>query len=512
MNEDSFSYKTLKNSGYLFAGFLLPMVFTIFVTRSLAKNLGVVDFGIYLLVNALSTFVGFVDLGLSSAITKYTAEYQAQNNLQSVRNLLSSARTLFLITGSLGFVIFAVIGQWLLPLFHIAINSQTHILVVFLLAGAVFFLNTFNLVYGAVLSAMQRFDIATKLSTGSLIVVSLGTIFLLSHNYQLKAIMGLNIIVGFFTTLLTMYYSHKILPDLRLEFSFNIPEMKKAYKFGLQTFVSNLAASCLQYLDRLIIPFFLGPSQLPFYSVPGNVTIKIVGVTNSLAGMFFPMASSLAGAGEMEKLKNIYIRAFRNLSVVAAATTIAVILFANKILLYWLGPEYAANGTKILVILAVTYYFISLYIPLQSILLGLGKMSFLIKQSLLMSIINLALLLVLVPKYGILGAAWSYLFAVLPMGYSFYWSERRVFNMQNQFSRYIIFYSQLFFVAAADILIIYFFILPFTDKLWKLVIFGPVSVALYVVIFYIFGFFEKEDEELFKNFLLILFNKKRRAE
>jgi O-antigen/teichoic acid export membrane protein len=509
MEETSFSYKTLKNSSYLFAGFLLPMVFTIFVTRALALKLGSVDFGIYLLVNAISSFVGFVDLGLSSAITKYASEYLAKGDIKALQNLLGSARSLFLALGFLGVLVFVVIGKWFLPLFHVTAESQTHILIVFLLAGAAFLLNTFGLVYGSILTALQRFDISTKLSMTSLIVTSLGSIWLLQNSYQLKAVMALNVCVILFTIVFTMYYSRKLLPDLRLKFSFNRTEMKKAYSFGFQTFISNLAASCLQYLDRLIIPFFLGPAVLPFYSVPGNIAIKIVGVTNSLSGMFFPMASSLSGSGEMEKLKQIYLRAFRNLSVVAAGTTIAIVLFAQKILMFWLGPEYAANGSKILVILAITYYFIGLYIPLQSILLGLGKMKFLIRQSILMSAINLTLLLILVPKAGILGAAWAYLIAVLPMAYAFYWTERNIFGLKNQSSFYLKLYLKIFLVAFVDVLIIYFLIEPITTSLSLLVISGPFSVVLYFVLYFAFGFVETDDILLFKSFFYKIFRIKK---
>jgi O-antigen/teichoic acid export membrane protein len=111
--------------------------------------------------------------------------------------------------------------------------------------------------------------------------------------------------------------------------------------------------------------------------VPGNVALKTPGVTNSLAGMFFPMASSFTGSGDVEKLKKIYVRALRNLAVVAAAITVSIILFANKILFFWLGNDFAEHGTKILIILAVTYYIISLYQPIQALLQGMGKLKFL---------------------------------------------------------------------------------------------------------------------------------------
>jgi O-antigen/teichoic acid export membrane protein len=88
MQENSFSYKTLRNSFYLFLNFLLPMVFTIFVTRSSAIKLGDAEYGVLLLVNAISAFVNFVDLGLGVAVTKYAAEYRGRGDNLALEKLI----------------------------------------------------------------------------------------------------------------------------------------------------------------------------------------------------------------------------------------------------------------------------------------------------------------------------------------------------------------------------------------------------------------------------------------
>jgi O-antigen/teichoic acid export membrane protein len=503
MEEYSFSYKTLRNSVYLFANFLLPMTFTVFVTRALALKLGSAEYGVYLLVNAISAFVNFVDLGLSTAVTKYTAEYQGSGNKQGMTELLSSARLLFLITGLVGMAVFAALGRWFLPFFHIPISTQHNIFIVFLLAGGVFFVNSLITIYSAALSALQRFDLLTKLNLAGLTVTSLGIILLLDNHFQLKAIMGLNIVIAGVVLLIFHYYVRKLLPEIRLSFTISWKELKKAYTFGILAFSSNLAASCLIYLDRLIIPIFLGPAALPFYSVPGNVALKTSVVTNTFGQMLFPMASGLAGAGETERLKNVYVRAFRNLHVVSAAVTVAIILFANKILLFWLGQEYADKSTGLLIILAVTYFFVALYIPLQGMLLGLGQLKFLIKQSMLMAAINLILLLILVPRYGITGAAWAYLVSVLPMFYAFYWAEHTQFGLRNgQFRRYMLLYLKLGVTALVSGILIRLLLVGLVNNVAELVIIGPCSVLLYFVVHYFLGFMDADDVYLIKSFIL----------
>lgn len=505
MEEASFSYKTLRNSFYLFMNFLLPMVFTIFVTRTSAIKLGDAEYGVLLLVNAISAFVNYVDLGLGVAVTKYAAEYRGSGDNVALERLLSSSRQLFLLTGILGLGVFFVLGKWFLPIFNVAPGSYSHIFQVFLLAGLVFLFNSLTTVYSALLSAVQSFDLLSKMSFAGLILTSLGTIILLEMGLRLKAIMILNTVMAFFTLATYHYFVHKQLPDLRLNFRIDFTQLKKAYSFGLLAFVSNFAASSLIYVDRLIIPIFLGPSQLPFYSVPGNVALKTSVVTNTFGQILFPMASELSGAGETERLKTVYIRAFRNLHVVSAAVSLAIAMFANKILLFWLGETYANKGTNILVILSATYFLVALYIPLQGMLLGLGRIKYLIKQSLIMAAINLVLLLVLVPRFGITGAAWAYFVAVLPMSAAFYWTERKLFNLTDQIQRYTKLYAKLLTTALLVGLVTHYLLVPLTNNIIQLVIIGPLSVLLYFGVYYAFGFMEKDDSDILKSFIIKFF-------
>ena len=185
-----------------------------------------------------------------------------------------------------------------------------------------------------------------------------------------------------------------------------------------------------------------------------------------------------------------------------AAITVAIVLFADKILYFWLGAEYAAKGTEVLVVLALTNYLVALYVPLQGMLLGLGKMKFLIRQSILMAILNIALLIFLVPIFGILGAAWAYLISVLPMIYAFHWTEKRDFGIVAGQSRlYVWLYAKLTITAMVDGAIIYYLLVSLATNIWKLAIIGPLSVLLYISLYYLFGFLEKEDVQLIKSFL-----------
>ncbi len=500
METDSLSYKTLKNAGYNFLGYVGPIVFSIFITPVVVHKLGVADYGVYVLVNTIIAFLSLLDLGLTVALVKHVSAYFAQNDQESLKNLLSSANTLYLLIGLMGLTVFYVSGKFLLPLFNISSQSQGHISVVFILAGLIFFLNSINSVYLVVPHALQRYDLVTKINLLQLTGFNLATLVLVLMGYKLKAIMLANLLSIAILTLIYRAYFKKLLPQIILGFAWVKEEIKKAYGFGLFAALSNLASNALVQLDRLIIPIFIGTSQLTFYSLPGNVAQKTAGITSSLSATLFPLTSAMQGVGNVEKVKLIYRKAFRNITLLGAAVTSAIMVFAYPILFFWLGKEFADRGTVILLILAVTYFILALFGPLTHFLLGLGQVKFLSVTSVTLAGVNLVLLLILVPKYGIVGAAWAYLGGTLLVPLAFYWMEKKILYLTGSASFYTKLYGKIALNTLIFYILVHYLILPQVKNLISLIIIGPLSVILYLGLYKLFGLFEAEDWEMLTSF------------
>jgi len=63
--------------------------------------------------------------------------------------------------------------------------------------------------------------------------------------------------------------------------------------------------------------------------------------------------------------------------------------------------------------------------------MAMNKMKFLTASSFVMAVINIIALFVLLPKYGINGAAVAYLISVLLVFFMFYLAEKKYFNTGN---------------------------------------------------------------------------------
>lgn len=503
MKEDSLTYRTLHNSAYSFFGFVFPIIFTIFITPVVVRELGVVTYGFYVLLTTVSAFLGILDFGLGNALVKHIAAYAETKDVQRLNRFLGSARLLYTGIGFLGLGVFFALGQWFLVLFHVPTSNQAETMLVCVLAGLVFLINCNFSVYGVVPAALQRFDVTVKLNLLQLAVLQIAVLFLVLGGFKLQAILAVNVLVAVLSGMTFWYYSRKLLPGAHIRYQFAWAEVKEAYRFGFLSSIAALSINTLTYLDRMIIPIFAGPAAVAYYSLPGNIALKVPGVTNSLTAMVFPMVSSMQAAASGEKIAQVYVKIFRNVTVIAAALAVTIAVFAEKLLLFWLGADFAAAGHTVLVVLAFTNFCLALYTALYSFLLGLGRLKVLVGFSLCVVVLNVILLFALVPGYGIMGAAWAYFFSVLPVGVLFWWVERQYLGLRGRLYFYVILYSKILFVSGVYWLLAKYLLLPLVQSLFTLIVIGSASVGLYMLLYILFGFLPPDDKEAFKRFFFV---------
>lgn len=500
MGADSLTQKTFKNISYRFIAYLWPMFFTIFITPVIVFRLGVREYGIYIFISTITGFLSLLDLGVSFAVIKFLASYQVGQDDERVKKLIFSANSLFFIIGSVGFAMTILLSHLGEILFASDIPSSNYA-VLFVLAGLGFFVSSINNIYNLIPDALQRFDISSKLNIIHLTTSSLVNLAVVLLGFKLMAIFVAQLVITLIFALVRRHFAIEIMPLARYRLAWNRAEIKSCYRYGLATVINGTANSSLAYLDRLIIPLFVGPSQLTYYSLPGNAAARIPGVTDNLSGIIFPISANIDSAGNEERLRRLYVRSVRLITVIASAISLAIIFLAREILTYWLDASFAEKSTSVLILLTITNFIIALQSPVNSFFFGLGRLKFASVMSLAMAVLNALLLLILLPRFGITGAAWSYLISVLPIFYVIYYIEHKYLKLAKRRRYYLSMSAKIGSAAVIFFPITKFFISPLiTDKL-MLIILGPISVIIFVSLYWVLGFFEKEDVYDVQKFL-----------
>ena len=174
------------------------------------------------------------------------------------------------------------------------------------------------------------------------------------------------------------------------------------------------------------------------------------------------------------------------------ALLIIFVAFSREILTVLFGKEYSA-GSGILVLVSICYFVFYLFLTSNRILLALEKTKSVFYITLIGAVSNFVFNLVLIPTYGIMGAAIGTGASLIIMAIILLVYTKKITNVTPFKKNYI----RILASGVLAFLIISWlknFFLP--ESLPKLIIASLASLIIYLAILFVLGSFEKEDREM----------------
>ena len=177
------SQRALTNTAWNIIGYGWPILFSIIITPIIVTSLGIREFGIYTFFNTVISLLGLLDLGVSTAISKYLSEYYGVGNSERIKRLLGTAYSIYLGIAIVG-MLFFIVGTILPSLFNSLVDfSKYRVGIVF--AGMGFFVMVMSSIYSITFSALQRFDIGSKIGIMLITVQQVSILVLVLLKYCL---------------------------------------------------------------------------------------------------------------------------------------------------------------------------------------------------------------------------------------------------------------------------------------------------------------------------------------
>jgi O-antigen/teichoic acid export membrane protein len=501
---DTSAQNALKNSAYNFIGFLLPIIILIFFTPIIISKLGVKEYGIYIFLNTILTFLVLLDLGIGIATNKHIVEYVSTNQIERLKKLLYSMNSVYLI---LAFVyLFVCVGIGIImQTFFVNLETPQNYLLLLSIIGMTGFMNSIFSNFVNSITALQRYDLYLKINGSFLLLSNTCILFLAINGYKLISIVLSQLVVTFLSMFVYYTFARKIFPQLSFKYSWDRDEIASNYRYALPIAFNNIASSSLVHFDKLLIPVFLGAAPLTYYSVPGSIAARITSLSGTFSSLLFPITVNLHALEDTEKIRRIFIRSVRLITVLSSSIALSIILLADKILLFWLGEDFTKQSVTVLIVLALTNLILAVFSPLSNLLTALNKMKFLTIGSIIMAIINIVSLLILVPLYGINGAAYAYLISVLWIFWMFHFATKKYFQIKHRIHFQLI--LKVLLTIIPFYIIVHYVLKDLITNMFTLALVGPLCIMLFMVLYKSLGFMEQEDWEDLKLFIRKIRNK-----
>lgn len=211
-------------------------------------------------------------------------------------------------------------------------------------------------------------------------------------------------ILGEFTSVLIAQYQL----SKKYSLSFRSGSMSKRYSkdvliFGAKSHVSNILAFLNYRADIMIISYFLNPVALGLYTASINIVERLWVVSQAVSAVLFPKISSMTSTKNKNELTSAITRIMLFLSLLSGV----VLYFCTEWIINLLFGEAYLEATLTFQLLIPGVVLGSVSKVLANYLAGCGRPELNMYASIVVVLLNVGLNIILIPIYGIEGAAIS---------------------------------------------------------------------------------------------------------
>lgn len=495
----SLAVKAARNSIWSVISFAWPLAISLVVTPFMVHRLGNSLYGVYTLVGITLGFFGIFDLGLGSAATRQVAAYTAKGEPERVNRVISTFLAFYLIVGTIAAVsIMGLSHTFVTKWLTVPADLQKLAITAFLIAGPTFLLTMVNGVFSSLPNALQRYDITTKMGIALSVVMNGTVVALLWLGKGIVELQVAGLAVALCMTPVYVAVARRLIPTLRVRPHYDRPMLRELFSFGGWFLLSSVGVLLLYQLDKLLLGRLMGVAAVTFYVVPSGLARQVQGLASAATNVIFPMSAELFETERHDALAKLYLEGTRIVHILVTIVAVPLAVFADKFLRHWMGAEFASRSSLAMVLLVITYYLLASTSSAWGIANGSGHVKINALYVVGMATADLALFFVLVPMFGVAGAAASYLVAaVVGAPVLIATIERRILGMSG--FEFVKVWWRIGVTGAAQIAIAVA-LRPLCSGLLQTVAVMTITALSFVILYRLFGFVRESDRQLLRSF------------
>lgn len=381
------------------AGTGLKYLFELIVARNLGADLfGVffLGFTIFKLLERIST------LGLHNGVLRYVSLYRGVGDVERMKGtILLSLR--IVIAVAIGIAAFMVLLSDTVAISVFNQPSLSMLLKIFAI-GIIFTAITEIFVFSTQAFQVIKYKAIVRMlfEPGLRILFIAIAFFLLWRLNGVVFVFDVSLVLG---SILSFYYLNKIFPQIADKKIHPVYEGKRLLSFSWPLFFVGFFNLILVQINTLMLGYFKSSGEVGIYGAAQRTAFLIIIVLGSFNDIFAPIISDLYNRKEQEKLNNLFKIVTKWIFTASLPLFLILVLFSREILGLW-GSEYTA-GTVCLVIICVAQLINCSVGSVGYMIMMTGRTKVNLINTLAMFVVTIIAGLILIPRYGILGAAFS---------------------------------------------------------------------------------------------------------
>ena len=383
-------------------GKVATMLSMVVVTPLVIRLAGNGEYGSFTFaMSVFSMLLIFTTPGIFDGVRKYLSEDRSDPNWhENVLVFYFGFGSVLAFTVAVILSLFAYSG-FLTPYFDDSIIDLFYLIAILLLAEQAIFI-----LRGAHMGLGNEFHSELLLFIRSLFFV-LSSVGLVYIGFGAEGILAgriLGSIVAAAAGLFLLYPKIELVSE-NISLADKLP-IKELLTFNIHSAIFIAMTSSLYNIDIILVQYFLGSEQTAFYRASLLIAEFLWFVPNALQTLLLHSASELWSKNKIEKITNISSEITRYNILVSLLFLIGIVILAEPFVLIYFGNSFNKSIIPLIILLPGAFGF-AVARPIFSIVQGKGELRIIILGTLMPVIINIGLNFVLIPTWGINGAAVS---------------------------------------------------------------------------------------------------------
>lgn len=400
----TFTRNSILSVGRLLISTLVALVLPAFLTH----HLPVKTYSAWILILQMSAYVGYLDFGIQTGISKYVAEFAARGDHRGASQRASAGLLLMLCTSSAG-VVLTLILAWRVPeLFRempAALYRDVRLSLVFV--GVSLSIGMLCSICSAVFLGLQRYGVPMLLSLVNRFLFT-GAVVAAVFFHSSLAVMGA-IVAG--VNLATGGLQIVAWRRLAVHIHLSLRDLDRGLVRQMLQYCSALAIwtvgmLCVSGLDVTIVGRY-DFGQTAFYSIATGPTNFMISIIGAALAPLLPTASAESVHRGPVAMGEMLSRVTRYSAILLVLSALPLLVGGYWLLRLWVGPTYAAGTIGYLRILVLANVIRNLCLPYAGMLVATESQKVAIAGASAEAIVNVSASIYLARHLGAIGVAYG---------------------------------------------------------------------------------------------------------
>lgn len=321
---------------------IVGLLYTPYMLRMLGQN----EYGLYSLVASVVAYLTLLDLGFGNAIIRYTSQYRVEGKTEEQYEMFGMFFKLYCVIGIVAFIIGIILLLNIKGLFDNTMSNddiyQTQIMMLLMLFNIAF---TFPMsIWGAILSAYEKFIFQKALNIARVILNAIVMVFLLYLGYKAISMVVVLTVFNILTLCSNAWYCRKRL-KIKIKFSkIKWQLLKEVFNYSIWIFIAGIVDRIYWSSGQFVIGIYHKPSEIALFGVAVQLQSFYSSFSFAISGVFFPKIVKMSVLNDnMAQLSNLFIRVGRLQFYVMSLIFTGFILFGKKFIELWAGEDYSSS-------------------------------------------------------------------------------------------------------------------------------------------------------------------------